>query len=285
MSLEEPKRILCPVDFSRYSAAVLKAAGNLAKALAAEVVVLHAQAMDAPAYFTAAQEQALKTQLRQSRRAAEKQLAALAQEHLPESVARSFVVVEDDPARAILREFKRSGADLIVMGTHGRTGLTKFRLGSVFESVLGQLRAPIVTVGPRVKSRAALGTLKKILCAVDFNGASMSAVEQAAGLAEKTGAELAVAHVVEKSHGAGSLEADRQWLCGWISPKLREHCSIKEIVRQGSPAEQIVAAAEASRADLIVLSAEPRHFLGGLFFGSTVEKVIRHASSPVLVIT
>jgi nucleotide-binding universal stress UspA family protein len=284
MSLNEPHKILCPVDFSRYSAAALKTAGNLAKSLGADLTVLHAQAMDAPAYFTAAQEQALKTQLRKSRRAAEKQLAGLADEHLPDGVHRSLVVVEDDPAQAILREFKRSGADWVVMGTHGRTGLTKIRLGSVMESVLGQLRAPLVTVGPRVKNRGTLGVLKRILCAVDFSDASMAAVEQAAGLAEKTGAELAVAHVIEESEGTSSLEADRQWLCGWISPKLRKHCSIDEIVRQGHPAEQIVAAAEGERADLIVLSAERRHFLGSLFFGSTVEKVIRHASVPVLVI-
>jgi nucleotide-binding universal stress UspA family protein len=285
MSHANPQRILCPVDFSRYSAAVLKTAGNLAKSLGADLTVLHAQAMDAPAYFTTAQEQALKAQLRRSRRVAEKQLVALADEHLPEGVRRSLVVVENDPARAILREFRRSRADWVVMGTHGRTGLTKFRLGSVMESVLGQLRAPLVTVGPRVKSRATLGALKRILCAVDFSDASMKAVEQAAGLAEKTGAELAVAHVVEEAKGAGALEADRQWLCGWVSPKLRKHCSIDEIVRQGNPAEQIVSTADDSRADLIVLAAEPRRFLDSLFFGSTVEKVIRHASSPVLVIS
>lgn len=285
MFFAEPQRILCPVDFSRYSAAALKTAGNLAKSLNAEVIVLHAQAMDAPVYFTVAQEKALKTQLRKSRRAAEKQLAQLTDEHLPTGIRRSLVVVEDDPTQAILHQFKRSRADWVVMGTHGRTGLTKFRLGSVMESVLGQLHAPIVTVGPQVKNRTTLGALKEILCAVDFSNASMTAVEQAAGLAEKAGAELTVAHVVDKQHGDGSLEADREWLCGWISPKLRKHCSINEIVRQGNPAEQIVAAAEASHAGLIVLAAEPRNFLGTLFFGSTVEKVIRHASSPVLVIT
>ena len=97
MSVEKPKRILCPVDFSRYSAAALKTAGNLAKSAGASVTVLHAQAMDAPVYFTAAQEQALKAQLRKSRRAGEKQLDEFAREHLPEGIDRAIVVVEDDP--------------------------------------------------------------------------------------------------------------------------------------------------------------------------------------------
>ena len=285
MSVEKPKNILCPVDFSRFSAAALRTAGNLAKSAGANVTVLHAQAMDAPVYFTSAQEHALKAQLRKSRQAAEKQLARFAEEQLPEEVDRSIVVVEDDPAQAILRQFKRSGADCVVMGTHGRTGLTKIRLGSVMESVLGQLKAPIVTVGPRVKMKTTLGALRRVLVAVEFNDASVSALEQAAALAAQVDAELSVAHVVEKPRDTEHLEADRQWLCGWINSKLREKCSINEIVRQGNPAEQIVAAGEASRADLIVLAAEPRNFLGSLFFGSTVEKVVRHAPAPVLVIT
>lgn len=285
MSISEPRKILCPVDFSKYSSAALRTAGNLAKSFGANVTVLHAQAMDAPVYFTSAQEKGLKAQLRESRRAAEKQLVAFAQELLPEAVARKFVVVEDDPARAILREYKRTSADLVVMGTHGRTGLTKFRLGSVFESVLGQLRAPIIAVGPHVKSKPSLGVLGRVFVAVEFNDPSLTALERAAELAAKTGAALTVAHVVEKPREGESLEADRLWLCGWISPDLRKQCSMSEVVRQGNAAEQIVNAAEASRADLIALAAEPHRFLGSLFFGSTVEKVIRHAASPVLVMT
>ncbi len=285
MSLEKPQHILCPVDFSRYSMAALRTAGNLAQSFGASVTVLHAQAMDAPVYFTSSQENRLKNQLRQSRRAAEKHLAAFAQEQLPGTVTRNLVVVEDDPARAILREHKRSGAGLVVMGTHGRTGLTKIRLGSVFESVLAQLRAPVIAVGPRVKSKAGLGVLGRIFAAVEFNDVSITALEQAAGLASKTGAELTVAHIVETPRAKELLEADRLWLCGWISADLRKQCSVKEVVRQGNPAEQIVAAAETSRADLIALAAEPHRFLGNLFFGSTVEKVIRNAASPVLVLT
>jgi nucleotide-binding universal stress UspA family protein len=285
MSVEKPKRILCPVDFSNYSAAALVTAGNLAKSAGASLTVLHAQAMDAPVYFTAAQEKALKGQLRKSRQAGEKQLAEFAGEHVPKDVDRTIVVVEDDPAQAILREFKRSGVDWVVMGTHGRTGLTKIRLGSVMESVLGQLDAPLVTVGPRVKMKATLGALRRILVAVDFTDASVNALEQASALAALTGSELDVAHVVEMPREAEHLEPDRHRLCDWIEPSLRERCSIHEIVRQGNPAEQIVAAAESSRADLIVLAAEPRNFLGSLFFGSTVERVIRHAPAPVLVIT
>jgi hypothetical protein len=56
----EPKRILCPVDFSEQSAAALRVAGGIAKAVNAELIILHVQHVEAPVYFTAAQAQTLK---------------------------------------------------------------------------------------------------------------------------------------------------------------------------------------------------------------------------------
>ncbi len=282
MFLDEPRRILCPVDFSDYSAAALRTSGNLAESLGAEVIALHAQPVDAPVYFTPSQTQALKAQLRQSRKAAERRLAGFADAYLPPRVLRSLRVVEDDPVRAILRATKELGAGLVVMGTHGRTGLTKIRLGSVMESVLVQLKAPLVTVGPQVRNAAGLGVLRRILCAVDYSGASRKALEQAGQLAETTGAEIMVVHVAAESEPPELLEQERKSLCDWVNPALRVRCSLREIVRHGNPAEQIVTTAETLHASLIVLAMEPRNFLGSLFFGTTVERVIRHSPAPVL---
>jgi nucleotide-binding universal stress UspA family protein len=282
MFLDEPRRILCPVDFSDYSAAALRTAGNLAVSLGAEVMVLHAQPMDAPVYFTPSQARALKAQLRQSRKAAERHMAGFADEYLPPHVPRSLRVVEDDPVHAILRAFKEFRAGFVVMGTHGRTGLPKIRLGSVMESVLVQLKAPLITVGPQVKNATGLGVPRRILCAVDYSSASRGALEHAVQLAEETQAEIMVAHAVAESMTADLLEQERKSLCDWVSPALRQRCSLSEIVRHGNPAEQIVTMAETLRASLIVLAAEPRTFLGSLFFGTTVERVIRHSPAPVL---
>lgn len=73
-------------------------------------------------------------------------------------------------------------------------------------------------------------------------------------------------------------------LCDWVSPQARARCTVREVVREGTPPERIVAEAKASRADLIVLGARPRSYLGGLVFGSTTEEVIRTAPCPVLSI-
>ncbi|MBZ5542769.1 MAG: universal stress protein [Acidobacteriia bacterium] len=277
-----PARILCPIDFSEHSAAALRMAGSLARAFGAEVRVLHAQRFEAPIYFTSAQLQALNTQLRRSLRSARKFVENFTAQHLPEDVARSVRVVEQEPVEAILRMHKEWRADLLVMGTHGRTGLTRIRLGSVMESVFRQVRSPILTVGPDARVPP-VGPIRRVLSPIDFSAMSRETFQCAVDLAERTNAEVIAVHILEgppEGHDEQAVSA----LCDWVSPQARARCTVREVVREGTPPERIVAEAKASRADLIVLGARPRSYLGGLVFGSTTEEVIRTAPCPVLSI-
>lgn len=276
-----PKHILCPTDFSDHSAAALRAAGGMAKAFGARVVVLHAQRMEVPIYFTAAQTKALRAQLRRSARTAWGFVNDFATKHLPPTVEHSVLLTEDDPVSATLTVLKDLRAGLIVMGTHGRTGMARLRLGSVSESVLRQVSVPVLTVGPRIKPSAALATVRRILCPVNYGDLAKAALEHAVALAEKTSAELVVAHVQEHTAVGESVDPLRQ-LCDWVPAEIRSRCSVKEVVKTGTAAEQIVAEAKASRIDCIVVGAHPRSFLGTILFGSTTELVIRNAYCPVL---
>lgn len=278
------ERILCAVDFSKHSAAALRVTGGLAQASKAEVIVLHAQQIEAPVYFTVAQINALKGQMRGSLHAARKYVEDFVAENLPTGIAHSTVIVEADPVEAILRTFKESNADLLAMGTHGRTGLARFRLGSVSESVLRQAAGPILTVGPRVGQPASLGTFRRVLCPVDYSELSHRTLEHAAAITETTGAELIVAHILEESAKPQELENARQTLCDWVPADLRKRCSVREVVRSGHPAEQTLLEVEQSRADLLVIGAQHRNVLGSLLFGSTTEAVIRGATCPVFTV-
>jgi nucleotide-binding universal stress UspA family protein len=282
MAQYDLKRVLCPVDFSEYSAAALRMAGGLAKTLGAELTVLHAQHLEAPVYFTEAQIRALKGQLRRSIRAARTMVTDFVRKHLPRDLPRSIQVVEGNPVAAILRAVSNSKADLVVMGTHGRTGLTKIRLGSVTDSVLRQITAPILTVGPGIKPSASLGTIHRILCPVNYRSSAGLASEYARILAERTGAELLLINIVEPGVPSQTLEEARKALCDWVAPELRERCTVREIVREGNSAEQIVAEAKSAGADLVVVGAQPRNSLGTMLFGSTTEAIIRHVPCPVL---
>ena len=277
----QPKQILCPTDFSEHSAAALRAAGGIARAFDAKVMVLHAQRLEAPVYFTKAQTQALRVQLRRGARAARDFVSKFATQYLPENVEHSVLLVEEDPVRAVLEELKRTRAGLLVMGTHGRTGLARIRLGSVTESVLRQVNVPVLTVGPHSRPTPALGTIRSVLCPVNYSDLAQTAFEHAAALAVKTGAELVLTHVLE-SEAHGNEAQALQELCDWVAPEVRQRCTVREVVKQGSPAEQIVAEAKNSRADVVVVGAHPRSFLGTVLFGSTTELVIRNAPCPVL---
>jgi nucleotide-binding universal stress UspA family protein len=283
MATFQPKHVLCPVDFSEHSAAALRVAGGVAKAFEAEVDVLHAQRLEAPVYFTAAQAQALKAQLRKSLPAARAFVGKFAAKHLPEAVRRNVLLVEDDPVLAVLHAVKELPGAVIVMGTHGRTGLARIRLGSVTESVLRRVSAPVFTVGPSIKPTRSLGSILRILCPVNYGDSARVAFEHAAALAARTRAELIAVHVMEPGTEEGqTLEAARQKLCDWAAPEVRHRCRFKEVVRWGHAAQQIVAEARESRADLIIVGAHPRTLLGTILFGSTTEFVIRNAACPVL---
>jgi nucleotide-binding universal stress UspA family protein len=275
------KRILCPVDFSDQSAMALRTAGMVALAFGSEVTVLHVQRLETPVYFTAAQTKALQTQLQRSARSAKKHISEFAQEHLPPEVVHHTLVVESEPVSAILKIQHEIGADMIAMGTHGRGGLARVRLGSIAESVLHQAEFPILTVGPRMKGAPAVGPIRRVLCPVNYMASAQHALGYAAALAEKTGAELSVAHIDEAPADRDSQDSLRQ-LCDWVPATVRAHCTVREVVRRGSAAAQIIQEAEESHADLLVISAQPRNLLGSILLGSTTELVIRSAPCPVL---
>ena len=142
----ELKRILCPVDFSEQSTHALQFAGRLAEAFGAEVVVFHAQHFEFPIYFTSAQTEELKAQLRKNERAARSYLEEYVNRHLTPPVRRSIVLKEGDAVAEILAALKDYQAGLVVMGSHGRTGLTRVRLGSVMESVLRVAEVPALRI-------------------------------------------------------------------------------------------------------------------------------------------
>ena len=167
------------------------------------------------------------------------------------------------------------------MGTHGRGGLARVRLGSIAESVLHQAEVPILTVGPRVKSTSTPSPVRRVLCPVNYVPSAQRALGYAAALAEKTGAELSVAHIDEGPAERNSEESLRH-LCDWVSAMVQVHCVVREIVRRGGAASQIIQEAEESHADLVVISAQPRNLLGSILLGSTTELLIRSAPCPVL---
>lgn len=276
------RRILCPTDFSPLATAAVRYAAGLARSTEpkATLSILYADSFEPPPYFTAAEEGEVAASLKHHKEAAERLLTEYAAEHAGPDA--DSLVVALHPVEAIRRVALEKGADLIVMGTHGRAGVRRFMLGSVTEGVLATADRPLLTVrGDQEKVEGGAFAVRHILCPVDFSETAREALGYAASLAKSFGAELSALHVVdEESKHAGELAR----LCSWVPEEVRSGCELKELVRTGNAAEQIVSIARDLSCDLIVLGAAHKRFGDTTVLGSTVVRVTRHASVPVLTV-
>ena len=144
------RRILHPSDFSPASRAAFAKAVELAKQNRAQLILTHVVLNPvmpyADGYLSA---QAYKGMETAARRYGEKHLAALVAKARRAGVRARALVLEGVVADRIVRAAKGQRADVIVIGTHGRTGLVRFLLGSVADRVVSQASCPVVTVRGR----------------------------------------------------------------------------------------------------------------------------------------
>jgi nucleotide-binding universal stress UspA family protein len=196
---------------------------------------------------------------------------------------------------------KENAIDLIVAGSHGRTGLEKLLLGSVAEDIMRHLPCPVLTVGPKVAGRAKLQEfqtkgrelapveleLRQIVFATNFTTGAMIVAPVAVGLAEQFRAQLTLMHVIEQYANwdtrPGPIEDGVQKLQALV-PKDASLAYPPEIMMEfGTASECILDTAAERDADLIVLGARPAEGATHLPW-STVHRVVAHAACPVLTV-
>lgn len=193
--------------------------------------------------------------------------------------------------------------DLIIVGTHGRTGLGKLLLGSVAEDILRHAPCPVLTVGPKVSGHAKLPPfqrrardlappeleLRRIVFATNFGKNASLAAQDAVSLAEEFRARLTLMHVIEDYTELGSqpgpIEEDRNKLQYLIPANAPLQYAPETLVEFGSASERILKVASDLEADMIVLSAHPYQDFGTTHLPwSAAHHVIARASCPVLTI-
>ncbi len=190
--------------------------------------------------------------------------------------------------------------DLIIIGTHGRTGLGKLLLGSVAEEILRHSPCPVLTVGPEVRGRARLPQhdgdhelapleleLHQILCAAKLAPDSMRVSGAAIALASDFHAKLTLMHAVEQYDSLGSpqeLMAGAVQQLQALVPKNAPLAYAPDCVVEVGPAAQaILNSAQERDADLIVMGVRRSDGATHLPW-STVHRVVAHAPCPVLTV-
>jgi len=171
-----------------------------------------------------------------------------------------------------------------VMGTHLRHGWRRALLGSVSDGVLHGSECPVLTVATRDGYVGATPyAITNIMCPVNFTDVARESLHVAARLAEAFGAHLTIVHVLEADEVA-DVKAHEEKVRLWVAPELQNVCSYRELIVRGGAAERVLDCADDVGSDFLVIGAQQKLFRDTTVIGTTTERLIRFASSPVLVV-
>jgi nucleotide-binding universal stress UspA family protein len=278
------RNILVATDFSEFSECALGYAAEIARRYSAIVHLLHVVTPDLSTEALAPQ--ALPADIDLERQAAADQLQSRAERltGIQHKTWLEFGYVLDVVKNLILAQH----IDLIVVGTHGRSGFKKLVLGSVAEAIFREAACPVLTVGPKARDLVAPGKLRHILYPVEPLEESHLAVNYAVSLAERNAASLTLLHVLgEKKPDAGSIErinACRDLLLSLI-PEHAQLPSAAEcrIEFSKSPSDLIVKVAQELPAHLVVMDVRREVSLAA-HLSDTASKVVTGVPCPVLTV-
>ena len=297
------KHILCPVDFSEFSRQAFNQAVAIARRQGADVTVLHVlpepSAVPALPYGPEGPGPFGFETVTRARALAELKRFLATEVEVPVhyETAESANVYKE-----ILQQTSRRAADLVVMGTHGRSGFDYLVLGSVAEKTLRTSPVPVLVVPPFTSGVLPVDRVpvRSVLCAVDFSQDSIRAVGYAASIARQAVGRLTLLHVVEpmplgydpkggtgfdvEGYERGLAESGLSQLQTFASDAAELGCEVEAVVARGKAYQEILRVATERQADLIVLVVHGRHALDRLVFGSTAEHLVRRSTCPVLAV-
>ncbi len=278
--MAEVKTILFPTDFSEHSNKAFPYATSLAQGYGAKIVMMHVAELE---------------------------------EEDPANPAHTFPaldsydgVVETErviirghaPYKDILDVSRSRNCDLIVMATHGRSSLSQFFLGgSIAEDVARFSKIPvlIVKIEHDEPAESYTGRLKEILFTTDFSEAADSALPFAVSFAQKFGSKLFALHVIDddsvefyKAAGINKDEGFKDRIEEFLKTRLASLPGGEAIasvnVAEGRAEREIVKFADENEIDMIVMATQGHGILEDEILGTTTDRVIRHASCPVLTV-
>lgn len=287
-------RILLPTDMSELSRIAVRCALAWARRFGAKVVTLFAGELTLPpAYFTPDQVATLAHQVEVAKDQVRTDLWKWVAESGMGGVDVEAVVGPGPADRAIMRAIEVVQPDLVIMGTHGRTGYNRLLMGSTTEKVVRAIPVPLLTVREgcrRLVAREGEAThleIRRILCAADAPAETGANITWVGELARAFGAELTLLYSLELPGWLSTVppgareEARRRMteLVGSCAPDL----PVKVVVAEGPAYQRILEQAAREETDLIVVGG--RRPGGDLpVFGSTAIRVMRHAPCPVLAL-
>lgn len=294
------KKIIVPLDGSEISECALSPAHQIAISEHAQLVLLsvpqlqHAFVQERGGLGFLLPHQSLEL----SRKELTNYLEDICQSDRLGDVSRQAMVLDGDSATVIVDTAVSEKADLIVMSTHGRSGFTRWVMGSVAEKVLRGAQCPVLVVRHEKP-------IKRLLITVDGSELAEEAVEPGFKLAEHFNSEVTLLNVIEMPIDVGGALAERSRLISGYSEEhrklLRQHSEkyLESLVKNRPPinldvqcavvesnlvAEGILNFAANKETDLIVMTTHGYTGLKRWAYGSVTEKVIHDAKCGLFIV-
>ena len=287
-------KVLVATDFSETSEGALRWGLEIAREHEAEVRLVHALRLPSPSTPLVPIPPDLHLDLQQRATARLEEIEA----GLREAGYRvSAEVRHDEPAQGIRVAAESWGADLVVIGTRGLTGLEHLLLGSVAERVIAVSPCPVFCVHPGDYDRHR--ALRRVLVPTDFSDEARRSAELALELVgARHKGELTLVHayhipVEYTAYGAVPTsarfleeisEAAKAELDKWATELSQRGWRVTTAVEEGAPSAVIQRVAKDREVDLIAMGTHGRGGLKGFILGSNAKRVVQHAPCPVLTV-
>jgi nucleotide-binding universal stress UspA family protein len=278
------KSILVPIDFSDVATNALKTAVAIATRQLTTVTLIHVVENTyhlVPAEAGPAMGGTLGTILPELLRVAHENLNALAREvRTNHDLVVDHVVQTGNPADEICRWAHQKSNDVIVMGTHGASGIREFFMGSNAYRVVKNAPCPVMTI-PGTNTWL---DFKKILFPIRMIPNALDKYDVIRPIIRKNGSSLLVMGVVKKNEESEMPEMKE--LVDTIQKKMVDDQVIcrREIVSAEDIARQVLVVSRAEKPDLIVITATLDASLKDFFLGPYTQDIVNHAKFPVLSI-
>jgi len=283
-------KILVPLDFSDLGAKALHSAEKMAKLFNGTITPFHSylplNEVDGGPYMFGMGTTSMED-YDEIETALHDRLSELAKEEVDPTLVTEPIISVGNPAQSIVEESKEF--DMIVMTTHGRTGFSRFFLGSVSEKVLRTSHVPVLIVNEERE----LSNLDRMMVTTDFSDHSKEAFATAKKIAQKANAKLELVNILayDSSHeddpDESKIQLREQRLNVLAKEEMHEISDLLEtkvIVSTDTPHEAILNYNLENPHDLIIMSTVGRTGIDYLMMGSTTTNVVRHVKSPVLSI-
>lgn len=288
------RTLLVPLDGSGFGERALPLAMTLSRRLGAELILMRAASA---AVFPGVDATDAEVRAVDEARA---YLVNLKADLSGQGVSIDIAVPYGDPADEIRQEVDTRQVDLVVMSTHGRSGLGRWIYGSVGEKVLAASRVPILLVRPtgHVPAVDRDPAQSSILVPLDGSSLAEAALPHAEYLAERLGGKLVLLRVVEPAAPAFAypgtvtpplldIEPDRaaQLYLAVLAQRLcAAGMPVQTVVRQGWAADVIAYGCTEDRPSMIVMATHGRSGVARVLLGSVALEVVRRSPLPVLLV-